>query len=182
MSELPESAAKVTRKEEIPADFPLSRFLHCHNVGLRMYSYAKNHWGWAEERCHDMYILGMMHDIGYELNPDAFEHDVAMAEALGHAGYKYMKEIFYHSSLQTEYDTLEMRLLYFADATVDGKGRWCTLDERLQDLEERHGRDSEVYIESVKIANAVRAWGFKDKVTEKDFITSIPSSMSGPSL
>ena len=26
MSELPESAAKVTRKEEIPADFPLSRF------------------------------------------------------------------------------------------------------------------------------------------------------------
>ena len=59
MSELPESAARVTRKEEIPADFPLSRFLHCHNVGLRMYSYAKNHWGWSEERCHDMYILGI---------------------------------------------------------------------------------------------------------------------------
>ena len=66
-----------------------------------------------------------------------------------------------------------MRLLYFGDMTVDGKGKWCTLDERLKDIEERHGKNSEVYKESYDIAVALREWGFEDTITKKDFITSM---------
>ena len=165
--------ASVNIHEDVPSDFPLSRMLHCHNVGLRMYSYAKKHLGWAEEKCQDMYVLGMMHDIGYELNSDPFEHDVAMANALGRSGYKYIDEIYHHSRMQTEYDTPEMRLLYFADMTVDGKGNWVTIEDRLRDLEERHGKDSEVYKESEEIADALAKWGFDDRITEDDYITSI---------
>ena len=114
-----------------------------------------------------------MHDIGYELNSDPFEHDVAMANALGRSGYKYIDEIYHHSRMQTEYDTPEMRLLYFADMTVDGKGNWVTIEDRLRDLEERHGKDSEVYKESEEIADALAEWGFDDRITEDDYITSI---------
>ena len=150
--------------------------LHCHNVGLRMYSYAKKRLGWYEDECNDMYILGMMHDLGYELNGDPFEHDNAMSRALGHTGYKYIREIYYHSCMQTEYDTPAMRLLYFGDMTVDGFGRWCTLEERLKDIEECHGIDSEVYKESKAIADALIKWGFDDKIRPGDFITCIADS------
>ena len=173
MSEKLNFVASVDAREDISSSFPLSRMLHCHNVGLRMASYAKNHLGWDNVRCNDMYILGMMHDLGYELNGDPFLHDEAMAEALGHTGYKYMKEIAYHSCMQHDYDSPEMRLLYFGDMTVDGKGKWCTLDERLKDIEERHGKNSEVYKESYDIAVALRGWGFEDTITKKDFITSM---------
>ena len=163
--------ASVDIEADVPSSFPLSRMLHCHNVGLRMASYAKKHLGWDDVKCNDMYILGMMHDLGYELNPDPFEHDEAMSEALGHTGYKYVKEIAYHSCMQTEFDSPEMRLLYFGDMTVDGRGKWCTLEERLKDLEKRHGKDSKVYKESLDIAIALEGWGFDDRITENDFIT-----------
>lgn len=39
--------------------FPETRFRHCHNVGLKMYSYAKNVLNWDENRCKDMYLLGL---------------------------------------------------------------------------------------------------------------------------
>ena len=159
--------------QDIPESFPLSRMLHCHNVGLRMYSYAKQRWGWPQDRCDDMYILGMMHDIGYELNPDPYEHDEAMAKALGHAGYKYIEEIRHHSFLQTDYDTPEMQLLYFGDSTVDGKGRWCTFEERLKDVEERHGKGSAVYQDTLAIIEHLKSLGFDDTITPEDYISCI---------
>ena len=56
MSNKQSYVASVNIHEDVPSDFPLSRMLHCHNVGLRMYSYAKKHLGWAEEKCQDMYV------------------------------------------------------------------------------------------------------------------------------
>ena len=173
MSDTDKIVASVDVHKDIPDNFPMSRMLHCHNVGLRMYFYAKKHMGWPEEKCHDMYILGMMHDLGYELNADPFEHDEAMARALGRTGYKYIKEIYYHSRMQTKYDSPEMRLLYFGDMTVDGKGNWVTLEDRLKDLEERHGKNSEVYKESKEIADALVEWGFDDSVTPEDRVERI---------
>lgn len=145
-------------------DFPESRYRHCYGVGKRMYEYAKNKLHWDERYCDEMFVLGNLHDIGYEIDPDAFGHDIVLADILGGNGYKYSNEIRYHSKLQEKYMSEELKLLYFADATVDGFGRFCTLDERLEDLKRRHGEDSEVYIESVKIAEKVREWGFDDAV------------------
>ena len=106
--------------------FPESRERHCYNVGLLMYSYAKNVYQWPEDKCRSMFILGKSHDQGYELNKDPFLHDEAMCEALGQDGYIYANEIKYHSKLQDKYDSPELRLLYFADACIDGMGNWCT--------------------------------------------------------
>lgn len=149
--------------------FPESRYRHCHNVGLKMYSYAKNVLHKEELYCRDMFLLGCFHDIGYELDSDSFKHDEVMYESLEHNGYKYSNEIRYHSFLQNTYDSLEMRLLYFADMTVDGMGNWCTLDERLKDIKERHGITSQVYIESKKMADKLIEWGFNDEISKQFF-------------
>lgn len=151
-------------------NFPESRYRHCHNVGLKMYSYAKNVLNKDETYCKDMFLLGCFHDIGYELDPDAFKHDEAMCSVLGHNGYKYANEIKYHSFIQSDYDSPEMRLLYFADMTVDGMGNWCTLEERLEDLKNRHGEESKVFIESKKIAEQLIVWGFDDSLSEQMYI------------
>lgn len=144
-------------------EFPLSRYRHCYSVGKRMYTYAKEKLHWDEAHCIEMFVLGNIHDIGYELDPDPFRHDEALACGLD-TSYKYANEVRYHSYLQTIYDTPEMRLLYFGDMTVDGNGNWCTLEERLKDLGTRHGYNSDVYIESYKIAEYLRKLGFDDSI------------------
>lgn len=146
-----------------PRNFPLNRYKHCYGVGKRMYAYAKYNLHWDERRCCEMFVLGNLHDIGYELDPDAFDHDWVLANILT-GSYKYSNEIRYHSKYQTGYDSPELRLLYFGDMTVDGAGNWCTLEERLNDLSKRHGINSEVYKESYELAVYLRKLGFDDSV------------------
>ena len=112
-----------------------------------------------------MFVLGNIHDIGYELDEGAFGHDHIIADALK-GTYKYTSEIRNHSKLIDDIYkiTPELELLYFADMTVDGQGKWCTLEERLKDLENRYGKDSEVYIESLKLANYLINVGYDDKI------------------
>lgn len=144
-------------------DFPLSRYRHCYSVGKRMYQYAKEKLHWDEQTCQEMFVLGNLHDIGYEIDSDCFGHDKILADIMSD-NYKYSNEIRYHSYLQTEYDTPAMRLMYFGDMTVDGMGNWCTFEERLRDLANRHGINSEVYIESYRIAQYLISLGFDDRL------------------
>lgn len=154
-------------------DFPESRYRHCHNVGKKMQQYARDVLHKDEEYCSAMFILGCMHDVGYELDGDAFKHDEVMCEALGQDGYRYATEIRYHSFMQDTYNSVEMRLLYFGDMTVDGMGNWCTLDERLEDIAERHGKDSTVYKESKQIADQLIEWGFDDSLNHVQYANSV---------
>ena len=88
-------------------------------------------------------------------------------------GYKYYLEIKYHSCIQDIYDSDEMRLLYFGDMTVDGSGHWCSFEERMDDLEKRHGKNSKEYIESERIVNKLIEWGFDDKLSLSFYISHI---------
>lgn len=149
---------------DIKHDFPESRYRHCHNVGLRMAHYAKTKWHKDDEYCENMFVLGCLHDIGYTLNPNTPGHDIVMSDVLNRCGYIYDKEIRYHSRIQKEYITPEMKLLYFGDMTVDGNGNWCTFKQRLEDIANRHGIDSKVYAESKEVADKLIEWGFDDSI------------------
>jgi hypothetical protein len=141
--------------------FPSSRYRHCYGVGKKMYWYSKIMLGWDEKKCREMFVLGNLHDIGYEFNGDSFQHNIVLSEILKDK-YPYWKEILYHPAFQTEYDSMEMKLLYYADLTVDGYGNWVTMEERMNDLIKRHGEDSGDVKEGLKIINALKGWGFVD--------------------
>ena len=147
--------------------FPESRYKHCYSVGKKMYQYAKDMLKWDDKSCIEMFVLGNMHDIGYEMDDDCFGHDKVLADAI-HGTYRYSNEIELHTHIQKRYDTPAMRLLYFADMTVDGEGNWCTFQERLQDIENRYGKESNVYEESVKIVQYLRKLGFDDSLTDNN--------------
>ena len=106
-------------------------------------------------------FLGVLHDIAYEIDSDVFGHDIVGADILSKCGYKYANEIRYHSCYQSEYDTLEMRLLYYGDQVVDGQGNWCTVDERLEDIKTRYGEDSRAYAETLEIVKKLKEWGME---------------------
>lgn len=148
---------------KINDNLPINRYAHCYNVGKRMYDYAKRKLSMNESFCVEMFTLGNIHDIGYEFDSGAFGHDILISESLKDS-YKYWREIKFHSKLQTEYDTLAMRLLYFGDSTVDGYGNWCTFSERLNDIKVRHGAGSDVYTETKKIINYLIQIGFDDTI------------------
>lgn len=137
-----------------------ARFRHCYGVGRKMYEYAKNVYGWDENHCREMYILGILHDQGYEFETSELKHDALLSSML--ATYPYRNEIRYHNKYQSHYDTPEMRLMYYADCTVDGWGNSCTYEERLEDLKRRHGENSEAYLETVELIDHLKEWGFKD--------------------
>lgn len=135
----------------------LNRLKHCHAVGTLMRSYAKTKLQWDDDKCEEMFVLGCLHDIGYGLNNIKVDHSEALADILD--GYKYADEIRHHSFL-SDYHSDELDLLYYADASVDYKGDYCTFDERLDDIGSRHGTYSVAYIESAKIQEYLKSKGF----------------------
>lgn len=140
-------------------DFPINRYKHCHSVGKKMQFYAEECLGWSEEKCQKMFVLGVLHDICYELDGSSYGHDLIAPGVL--SGYEYADAISKHSILQEDVSQ-ELALLYYADATVDGEGNWCTYDYRLRDLANRHGEDSDVYRDSCELIEYLREQGFDD--------------------
>lgn len=139
--------------------FPNSRLNHCYGVAKKMYLYAKEILGWNEDKAREMYYLGLLHDAGYEFESSVEEHDDISYKILN--GYKYAREIKEHSILTKEYQSDELDLLYYADATVDGNGYACTFEERLHDLKNRHGENSKIYKDSKDIAEYLIEKGFR---------------------
>ena len=142
-------------------NFPLNRYLHCYNVGKKMQDYSLNVLKWSKEKSNEMFILGNLHDIGYEF--DSENDGLVLSELLEKEGYKYYREIRYHAELQREYQSEEMDLLYFADLTVDGTGNWVSYDERLEDLINRYGKESKTVKDTIEIINYLKEKGFSDK-------------------
>lgn len=143
----------------IRTEFPQSRYQHCHGVGKKMYAYAKDVLGWDEELCKKMFVLGCLHDIGYELDPTIGGHGDIMSDML--SGYEYADEIRSHTVFKSN-PSKELALLYYADATVDGMGNWCTYEDRRKDTINRYGKDSSNYTDGLVILEYLKANGYDD--------------------
>jgi hypothetical protein len=98
----------------------------------------------------EAFILGMLHDIGYEFSKRPEEHAEKGGFLLKEQGYKFWNEIRYHSIVQTEYDSSMLRLLNYADITTGPAGQDMTIQERISDIAERYGKGSLQETEAVK--------------------------------
>ena len=98
--------------------------------------------GFGEEQARKMFVLGFLHDIGYGIaEPD--RHAEAGGEVLEECGYAFSGEIAAHGDPSAEL-TNPLVILDVADLTVDSHGNPVTISERIADIRERHGWDSEV--------------------------------------
>lgn len=98
-----------------------------------------------------MYVLGLLHDIGYLRGRE--NHGKTGASILKSMGLedKYVEAVLNHGRdpyqiAETFYViTPELRLLYEADMSIDKEGNNVGFKGRLEDIKKRYGEDSIAY-------------------------------------
>lgn len=94
----------------------------------------------------EMYILGLLHDIGYLYGDD--DPAESGAEILHQRGYKDAFFIKYQNTVPESScmnQPLALILLRAADLSIDRKGNNVGFDKRLEEIAEHYGEDSHEY-------------------------------------
>lgn len=100
----------------------------------------------------DAFILGIVHDIGYEFSKEQREHANIGGLVLKAQNYKYWQEVFYHGILQEEYDSPMLNLLNYVDMITGPTGEYVTIEERIYDIGKRYGKGSLQEKEAIELA------------------------------
>lgn len=93
----------------------------------------------------DMFILGVMHDLGYEFVESNTSHAAVGGEILKRSGYKYWQEVSLHGDETVENMSDELFILNCADMMTGPNGEDFTFEERLKEISSRFGESSVPY-------------------------------------
>ena len=93
----------------------------------------------------DMFLLGVMHDLGYEFMESNASHAAVGGEILKRSGYQYWREVALHGDEMVENMTDELFLLNCADMMTGPSGEDFTFEERLEEIASRFGKDAAPY-------------------------------------
>lgn len=93
----------------------------------------------------DMFLLGMLHDMGYEFAESNSEHAATGGKILKRSGYKYWQEISLHGDETIENMSDELFILNCADMSTGPSGEQFTFEERLAEIAARFGEDAAAY-------------------------------------
>ena len=123
---------------------------HIIQVVRKMYSLAKK-LGWSEEKAKEMFLLGLVHDCGYEFSTIQSEHAHIGGEILKKLGFRYWREVYEHGNPNADYESEELKILNIADFTVSLNRQVITPKDRVIDIGKRYGTDSIQYTDSEKL-------------------------------
>ena len=135
-----------------------TRLHHILGVARKAYKIAKE-MGFEEDFCRKCFMLGWIHDVGYEFAEKQSEHPDISAKMLllinedtvvsdlKQSFYKAIKEHGKYPSEMTE----EYRILTMADMFVDSNGKEVTVSQRLEDIKNRYGEHSNQYLTACDI-------------------------------
>lgn len=121
----------------------IDRLAHSSEVGRLAAKLSCKVFGWNKTICHQMFLLGLVHDCGYEFVDDPLDHPIVGAALLKEAGYAHWREVRWHGIPNALYHSNELLVLNTADLLVSKEGRRVTLKQRLGDIEQRYGINSE---------------------------------------
>ncbi len=140
-----------------------NRLHHILGVSRKAYKIAKSI-GYDEDFCRRCFMLGWLHDVGYEFAKNQSEHpdisaymllltfdDGVVASDLKKPFYKAIKEHGKYPSEMTE----EYRILNMADMLVDSTGKEVTGSERLEDIKSRYGEHSEQFLTACNVCRRI---------------------------
>lgn len=120
------------------------RMAHMAGVAKRCYELGKEY-GLSEEQCQELFVLGLVHDVGYaftdEKEPE--KHAEIGGSILGRLGFSLSNEVAQHGQIVN--CPLELFILNYADMTVSSTGELITMDERLRKIQRTYGNQSIQY-------------------------------------
>lgn len=140
-----------------------NRLKHMIGVARRCYSLAKDEFNMDEEKARQMWLMGLLHDIGYEFmeDEDIPNHPIIGFDILSIEPER-MSDISYAILNHGETDSswgVNDYILNLADMTVDSKGNDVTLADRCRDIEERYGRYSVQSCKALNMVSKINAYG-----------------------
>lgn len=101
----------------------------------------------------NLFLIGYLHDIGYEFCDDKINHNKIGGEILKKSNFKYWKEVFYHGIPNADYYSKYLYLLNKADMMIDNKGNDVGIEGRLENIKTRYGIESIEYINAKRLIN-----------------------------
>ena len=69
--------------------------------------------------------------------------------------YKYWQEVYYHGEIECQYHSLYLDILNKADMQIDKFGNDVGYIKRLEDIENRYGRESNIYKKAKKLIDNI---------------------------
>lgn len=130
------------------------RLNHSLSVARKMVEIGKEY-NLSEEELQELFVLGFVHDIGYEYEKLG-DHRAVGGKVLKESNYKYWQEVYHHGEIDTSYKSLYLTILNKADIQIDKYGNDVGYDSRLIDIKSRYGEDSEVYKKVLKMVKTLR--------------------------
>lgn len=132
-----------------------NRLLHVREVGRVCAELSESLFGWSDSKSREMFVLGFVHDIGYEYSSNQQQHEKVGGTILDPMRFKYAQEVYRHGNPHVEEITHELLILNIADMSVNGSGQRVSFDERLQDIEDRYGTESTQYQNAKKLVSKI---------------------------
>ena len=105
----------------------------------------------------DMFLLGILHDFGYEFAENPSDHPAVGAEILKRQGYRYWKEVADHGNINVTEATDALFVLSCADMTTGPHGESFTMEDRIDNMAQRYGRDSRQHKKAIVAAERLRS-------------------------
>lgn len=128
------------------------RIKHMLAVARKCEKLAKEKFNMSGEKQKVAFVIGLLHDIGYEYT-DAANHEVVGAVILEMAGFGHYSDIIrYHGFADTELRSTYLDVLNIADLTTSNKGEDCTVEDRIRYIESVYGDNSFNAINAKKLS------------------------------
>lgn len=134
-----------------------NRLRHCHGVGVKASELGRVLFGWPDEKCQEMFVMGYLHDIGYQFAHKQSEHEELGGDLLRSLGFTYWAEIFNHGNPDSAYQSNELLVLNLADMLTSKDGSATTVPARLDDIASRYGVESTQYVAAKRLAEVLVA-------------------------
>ena len=105
----------------------------------------------------DMFLLGIMHDLGYEFMESNASHAYVGGEILKRNNYQFWSEVSLHGDETVKNMSDELFILNCADMSTGPNGEDFTFDERLKEIAQRFGKDADAYKKCVVEVEKLRS-------------------------
>ena len=137
-----------------------NRLEHSIGVARKCYELAKTEYEMSEEQARKMFLMGFIHDMGYEFTEDSTQHPNVMGSIMDSVSIKDWHEILFaiqtHGKPQKFIGTPEQAILNEADLTVNHTGDSVSFEERCENIRHRYGNQSHQYHNSLQMVEALR--------------------------
>lgn len=132
-----------------------NKLKHSIAVARKMVEIAKEY-NFSDEELSNCFLIGYLHDVGYELATDGRNHNKVGGEWLKKSGFKFWKEVYYHGEVNPNYQSIYLDILNMADMQIDGLGNVVGYEGRLEDIKTRYQEYPQIYQDCCKIVSDLK--------------------------